>query len=193
MTLSTEFALLIAEVKEAMGPITKDAENPHFKHNYATLGKVLTVVEPELSKHGLFLIQPCVVRDGENVVQTVIVNSNTGEDLTSEFKLTSSPDPQKQASALTYARRYQILSLLGLVTEDDDGNEGARRDNRPPAAQPRATTDQSVEDKWLEKLSAATTQEQAKAVGNEAWSAQQLTDNLRDKVAERVAELGAST
>ena len=32
-----------------------------------------------------------------------------------------------QRSALTYARRYSLSAMLGVVSEDDDDGEGAKR------------------------------------------------------------------
>ena len=37
----------------------------------------------------------------------------------------SKNDPQGYGSALTYARRYSIASMIGLITEDDDDAEAA--------------------------------------------------------------------
>jgi hypothetical protein len=31
-------------------------------------------------------------------------------------------DPQGMGSAITYARRYSLCAMLGIITEDDDGN-----------------------------------------------------------------------
>jgi len=36
-------------------------------------------------------------------------------------------DPQGYASALTYARRYSLMSACGIAPEDDDGNAGSRK------------------------------------------------------------------
>jgi hypothetical protein len=43
-------------------------------------------------------------------------------------------DPQGYASALTYARRYSLMSACGIAPEDDDGNAGSRR--QAPATNP---------------------------------------------------------
>ena len=40
-------------------------------------------------------------------------------------------DPQGMGSALTYARRYALTAMLGMVTEDDDG-EGAKNGKKSP-------------------------------------------------------------
>lgn len=42
-------------------------------------------------------------------------------------------DPQMAGSAVTYAKRYSVLAMFGLGTEDDDGN----------SATPQATTTQN--------------------------------------------------
>ena len=36
-------------------------------------------------------------------------------------------DPQGMGSAITYARRYALTAMLGLVTEDDDGEAACGR------------------------------------------------------------------
>ena len=47
-------------------------------------------------------------------------------------------DPQGYGSAITYARRYSLASLMCLVQADDDGNEAsARREERDQKAENR--------------------------------------------------------
>lgn len=187
------YAALFAS-KEAFGPITKNLQNPHFKHNYANLEQVLTAVEHVLRENGLMILQPCdaIGSDTENVLVTQVIHVATGQFLQSVYKLGAYTDPQKAASALTYARRYQILSLLCLVTADDDGNSAAAKDQpaQPPAQPPAAPPiDASHEQEWLDRLQATTTVDEAKAVGNAAWEAKQLTDSLKNSVAGTVAAL----
>ena len=40
-------------------------------------------------------------------------------------------DPQKQGSAISYAKRYGLQSIFGLPSDDDDG-EIANKDGKPP-------------------------------------------------------------
>lgn len=110
-------------------PVHLDATNPHFRSKYASLGGVVAAVRPALTKHGLVVTQlPGVTPDGP-VLETRLIHAESGEALSSHMPLTADkPGPQAQGSALTYARRYALLSVLGLVgDEDDDAN----------AAQPR--------------------------------------------------------
>ena len=60
-------------------------------------------------------------------VRTILVHAESGE----SFETTTSiplvkADPQGYGSALTYARRYAIMGLLGLAPEDDDGQAASR-------------------------------------------------------------------
>ena len=115
--------------------IAKDAVNPHFRNKFASLENVMETVRPLLNANGLVLMQfPTVMESGDGATQqgalrTTIVHAESGEAV-EDIMLLHAPkdDPQGQGSALTYARRYAILSILGLVAdEDDDGNKAQRR------------------------------------------------------------------
>lgn len=107
--------------------IKKEDSNPFFKSKYAGLPSILEVVLPILNKHGIILIQS-PINEGDRVgVRTIISNANG--DISSEFTMAlSKNDPQGAGSAITYARRYALVSMLGLnVDEDDDGNEASNK------------------------------------------------------------------
>jgi hypothetical protein len=53
---------------------------------------------------------------------TSIIHLESGEFLVCEYPLAINLDPQKFASSITYARRYSLVTALGLMVEDDDGN-----------------------------------------------------------------------
>ena len=55
------------------------------------------------------------------VVSKLICIDGTGG-VISGLKLPEISDPQKLGSCITYYRRYTLGSLLGLQSEDDDGN-----------------------------------------------------------------------
>lgn len=114
----------LAKAQSEMPLVKKTDSNPFFKSKYAGLPSVLEVVLPILHKNGLYLSQS-PVSEGERVgVKTVITHAESGESIESSFTMTlSKNDPQGAGSAITYARRYALVSMLGLnVDEDDDGN-----------------------------------------------------------------------
>jgi uncharacterized protein (DUF3820 family) len=105
-------------------PIHLDATNPHFRNSYASLGGVVGAVRPVLNKHGLVYAQLPTHLGGLPALRTVVIHAESGEELESVMPLIlPKQDPQGYGSALTYARRYALLSILGLVgDEDDDAN-----------------------------------------------------------------------
>lgn len=115
-----------------MPKLEKDQENPFFKSKYVTLDQVLNKVVPVLNKNGIILSQS--VSFTENTLPTLITQliHESGDKLSSEMLLqVKTPDPQAQGSAITYARRYALVSMLGLsVGEDDDGNAAAAFNER---------------------------------------------------------------
>jgi hypothetical protein len=54
-------------------------------------------------------------------------------------------DPQGEGSALTYARRYALMALVGIAPEDDDGNAANAAANKPVSAEQAATLKEWVE------------------------------------------------
>lgn len=100
--------------------VKKSANNPFFKSKYASLDAILEVVTPILNKNGLFIVQIPVNDDGRIGVYTKIFYKD-GECVSGSFTMTlAKNDPQGAGSAITYARRYALVSMLGLNVEDDD-------------------------------------------------------------------------
>ena len=108
--------------------IEKDAKNPHFKNDYATLDTIINEVRPILAKHGLVIMQ-FPGGDGEKYTLRTMLIHESGEWIESE-PLTMRPvknDPQGIGSCTTYARRYSLSAMLSLNTgEDDDGNNATQ-------------------------------------------------------------------
>ncbi len=106
--------------------VKKTDKNPFFKSTYAGLPSVLEVVLPILHAHSLYVSQSPISEDGRVGVRTTITHSG-GESISGEFTMTlAKNDPQGAGSAITYARRYALVSMLGLnVDEDDDGNSAS--------------------------------------------------------------------
>lgn len=103
--------------------VKKTDKNPFFKSTYAGLPSVLEVILPILHKHELFVSQSPISEDGRVGVRTTITHIS-GKSMSGEFTMTlAKNDPQGAGSAITYARRYALVSMLGLnVDEDDDAN-----------------------------------------------------------------------
>jgi len=112
----------LAKVKAAMGSVAKSANNPFFKSSYADLNSHLALVEPLLEENGLLLVQPVDNTVDGNIVESTIYHTLSSQFITSSMKLVGEVDMQKVGSAVTYARRYTLGSLLSMQSVDDDGN-----------------------------------------------------------------------
>ena len=105
--------------KLAIGKVTKNANNPHFKKAYADINAILDAVEPILLENGLLLLQPIM----SNSVCTQIIDIDSGAMIESCMELPAGMNPQQQGSAITYYRRYTLQSTLSLQAVDDDAEK----------------------------------------------------------------------
>lgn len=110
-----------------IGSAKKESVNPYFKSKYADLGAVMEVCKEALNENGISVLQPVNTQDGITYVETYLVHSS-GEYFMSPMKVTSKSEnnPQDQGSAITYARRYSLQSMLFIPAEDDDGNKASK-------------------------------------------------------------------
>lgn len=107
--------------------LQKNAINPHFKNKYISLDELLGQVLPVLNRLGIVLLQqPCSV-GGDPALSTSITLAATGESIESTMPLVlQKNDPQGQGAAITYARRYALMSILGLVADEDVDGVGVK-------------------------------------------------------------------
>jgi hypothetical protein len=149
-----------------MPTVGKDKINPHFKSRYADISSITEDVMPVLAKHGLaFSCQPRSADNGYEIVGVLIHES--GDTITGALPLFGN-DAQKIGSSITYARRYLLCALTGVVTgdEDDDGNMAtttSERVTRQPMSRAASTPTVSTE-QILTDVMATTTREQVRAM-----------------------------
>ena len=151
-TLWEAFAAAQAE----FGPIIKSTKGA--RGNYAPLDSVLEAVRPIINKHALALTQATFVSDGTLFVRSSIVHTPTGEHHDAEYPAgLFTLQHQQLGAGVTYARRYSLLSLLGVFPEnEDDDGEKAGAAGPPPRQQPTQNASQAKKaDVWprfVEKL-----------------------------------------
>ncbi len=106
----------------------KDEKNPFFKSSYADLGGVWEACRDALHDNGLFVSQQLNLKqiEGGSYVNTLVTKifDENGEFISSEMAIQQKEANNMQAlgSGITYARRYALAAILGIITEDDDGN-----------------------------------------------------------------------
>ena len=129
-----ELSGALNEFHGIVGKIAKDAKNPFFKSDYATLSHILEEIHEPLQKSGLVITQ---WPEGSSLV-TLLIHAKTGQYLQStyEMPIAKQNDPQAVGSSISYARRYAISSILSLNISDDDGNAAAGKGKAAPQQQP---------------------------------------------------------
>jgi len=125
---------LVAALAE-VGGVRKDARNPHFKNDYASLEAVSEATRPILAKHGLGVIQGPGDFDGKALSVTTRILHTSGEWIESVVQIPlSKADAQGAGSAVTYGRRYALMAMLGVAPVDDDGEGAVQRHAQPTPA-----------------------------------------------------------
>ena len=131
----TDLAKALLNVQRTVRPIAKDAENPFTKSWYASLNSVMEACRDALIENGIWLCQyPVPVEQPNSLgLVTKLTHAESGQ-WQSSLAVVPLPkaDPQGMGSAMTYCRRYALTAMLGMVTEDDDG-EGARTGRKTPS------------------------------------------------------------
>lgn len=160
-------AKALAAAQAEMGKALKQSNNPHFRSKYADLGNVMDACIPALNKHGIAVIQPFVVGEFGNAVKTVLLHES-GETLECHVPLLlGKNDMQGLGSAITYARRYGLMSMAGIAPEDDDGNAAAASGPAKPVKvkpEPEPTFDPAAAAERIKgKIRAAKTMDDLKA------------------------------
>lgn len=103
--------------------IKKDWKNPHFKNEYITLDKIVSVLQPICNEMNLLITH----RTDDNKVQTFVYDIDLENEerrhrkyLDSCFPLWDVSNPQKVWSAITYAKRYNLCQIFNIITDRDD-------------------------------------------------------------------------
>jgi hypothetical protein len=171
-------------------PVAKTADNPFFKSSYAPLTEVMKSVQPLLAKHKLAVSQWVTYLDGgQSALRTILIHESgqTIEDV--QPLLLSKQDPQGQGSAITYARRYGVMAVLGIVAdEDDDGNAASHPRGASSNAPTNASSSKPASEKQIGLIKSL-----AKRKGkDEAWIAQViLATNSSAHASEAIDKLDA--
>ncbi|WP_298997136.1 ERF family protein [uncultured Desulfovibrio sp.] len=132
-------ALSIAQAE--INPAEKNAINPHLKNKYANISAIYDAVREVLPKHGLCVVQTMLPTDGTRAHVRTILAHKSGQWFASEcvMPLDRQGGAQGMGSAITYARRYSLSAILGVVAdEDDDGNSAQGRNNKAQIEKDRA-------------------------------------------------------
>lgn len=145
MTDQANLAAALADFQAEMPvvPKNKTAKVPtkaggEYSYTYADLADVSAVALPLLTKHGL-AFSTCPRGTDHGYELTGVLLHTSGERLEGSLPLHGN-SPQQLGSSLTYARRYLMGCMTGIVTDDDNDAapaQTATRTERPMTPETR--------------------------------------------------------
>jgi len=158
-TQSESIDALAAAMSDLQRHVTgakKDKKNPFFKMSYPTLRSVRDAVREPLADNGLSVIHSMIETDHtyrvdayetkkghkiesseRGLLLVTLLMHKSGQWIKSftpvKFQENNDNIAQAMGSGITYATRYALMAILGIPSEDDDGNSAY---SSPPRKQP---------------------------------------------------------
>lgn len=133
-----ELAAALAKAQGSFTAIKKDKQakiksntGASYEYNYADLAGIMDAIRTPLSSNGLACVQAITMTESGLILQTRLLHSS-GQWIGSTYPLPSGGRAQEMGSAQTYARRYALCALIGIVAEDDDDGAGAEETKPAP-------------------------------------------------------------
>ncbi len=115
--------------QENMGAVTKKGVNPFHKSSYPRYEDVIASVGHKLNENGLTYRHTSRVTPDGLYIGTKLIHAETGTQTEPFEMLCPYGKMQEMGSAITYCKRYTMTALLGLPSEDDDGNKADNKSN----------------------------------------------------------------
>lgn len=144
--LNKKFMQVLNEVPNFSTDETANAGSRTYR--YLNLATLLKNIKPIFEKHNIAFSQKVTFNspgDGRQIlgtVETIIFDENEQQTVCS-YPFFVTGDPQQVGSAITYARRYSLTTVLGIFPDkDDDGNYAKQKfdtADRPIGANQYAT------------------------------------------------------
>ena len=123
-----DLIVALSKVQSELKTAKKKSTNPFFRSTYADLTEVWDSCRDALTKNGFAITQTTEFQEGHWCLKTTLLHSS-GQWICGYYPIvTVKQDPQSYGSATTYSRRYSLAAIVGVCTEDDDGESAMVRD-----------------------------------------------------------------
>jgi hypothetical protein len=123
-----EISKALLKAQKEIGSAKKGSTNPFFHSTYADLGSVMEACKEELNNNSIAILQPVGSDELGVYVETILLHES-GEFISDKMRISVKEEnnPQAQGSAITYARRYSLQSMVFIPAEDDDAETAMKR------------------------------------------------------------------
>ena len=127
--MSPDTRILAAEflkAKQDFNKTGKSGKNSHQNYDYAKIEDIYNAVEDALGKYNIIIWHMARPNESGQILYlfTRLVHTLSGQWI-EDMRILESEKPGNQAkgAANTYMKKYAVLSLCAIATEDDDGEE----------------------------------------------------------------------
>ena len=191
-----EIAAALAAAQGQIEAARKDSTNPFFRSKYADLASCWDACRDPLSANKLAVVQlpsvhheslaeplevkrdhdkpPKLIHRWQYVTVETMLMHASGQFLSSSLTMVCSDDtPQGAGSAISYARRYSLCSMVGIAPGDDDDGSGA---SSPVHRRAAAAVRPDWIDTMRDRLNAAKTPKECDTISGEI---RKLYDQLK--------------
>lgn len=137
MEIGTNLAKALLAIQAELPEVSKSGRNEHQKYDYADMSDILRVVKPVASKHGIVIVAHIVeTKEGVCSLVTRVQHAESSEFIETETPMFMvQQNMQALGSARSYAYKYAVATLLGVILTDDDDDAVAAKAQQQPAAQ----------------------------------------------------------
>lgn len=144
--ISQEVVNAFMEAQKSFKPVkrTKTATIGSRTYNYADLADVLEAVIPALNTNGFILLQPMRIINGQLRLCTELWHKTGGKIVSDGILIPENLEPKLMGAVMTYARRYDASTLLGISTEED--NDAAGTEQKSEKSKPKVEADKPTSD-----------------------------------------------
>jgi hypothetical protein len=125
----------LSKAQSVMKPAVMDKVNPHYRSKYASLDSVMESCKKPLSDNGLAIVQTLEHDERGGYVITTTLGHSSGQWISSSVNLLlDKQNMQGLGSSVSYARRYCLAAMIGVVSDEDVDGEEKKPDNpqNPP-------------------------------------------------------------
>jgi hypothetical protein len=147
--------------KSLIGTIEpQDGQGGARQFRYAPLSSGLEIVRKTLGQHEIATVQTTAIDQAMGIVNlTTVLAHSSGEWIASDWPvcgIAETATPQRMGTALTYARRYALFTLVGIAGEDDLDAPDLGGPSQPISGHDRTSRGNGQFDSQVSKLAART-------------------------------------
>tara|TARA_R100000808_G_C2153401_1_gene163554 strand:+ start:3711 stop:4442 length:732 start_codon:yes stop_codon:yes gene_type:complete len=170
-------ASALCAAQQHITPVFAEAKADFYNSMYADFTAVREGIREHFGAAGLALVQCPTFNAATGYVEvtTMIIHGESGEYIQSTLAVKpEKPGPQAIGSATTYAKRYSLASMVGVVPTNNRLASGAKEDDDGESA----TTDPRKNPSGMKKPGAKKTRQSSKKKGAVTKQQRESKDNV---------------